>query len=86
MSNYAVSADTLDEAPAFARLMAEVIASGREFAVWVESDAGDERLAYTVRKDAGVYRVRDADLNDTGAFADIGAAMRHAQQLVDVRL
>ncbi len=46
---YIVRADTDDDVPAFAQTMAQVIASGREFAVWIESDAGEERLAYTVR-------------------------------------
>ena len=86
MSKYAVRADTIDEVPVFARTMAEVLASGREFAVWIESDAGDERLAYTVRVESGAYRVRDADLNDVGAFASVAAAMREGQRLADVRL
>lgn len=86
MSDYAVRCDTLNEAPAFARAMAEALASGREFAVWIESDAGDERLAYTVRFEAGAYRVRDSDLSDVGAFADVAAAMRNGQALADGRL
>ncbi len=83
---YIVRADTDDDVPAFAQTMAQVIASGREFAVWIESDAGEERLAYTVRHEAGAFKVRDADLSDVGTFATIDAAMREAQQLVDGRL
>ncbi len=86
MSNYAVRARTDDDVPVFARMMAEVIASGREFAVWIESDAGDESLAYTLRYEAGAYRVRDADLSDVGAFASVAAAMREGQRLADSRL
>ncbi len=54
-----------------------------KFAVWVESDAGDERLAYTIRRDGGAYRVRDADLSDVGSFADVGAAVRAGGRLMD---
>ena len=86
MSDYAVRADDVADAPAFARAMAEALATGREFAVWIESDAGDERLAYTVRHEAGAYRVRDADLSDVGAYASVEAAMREAQRIVDGRL
>ena len=86
MSDYAVRANTEAEAPAFARAMADALASGREFAVWIESDAGDEHLAYTVRHEAGAYRVRDADLSDVGAYASVEAALHEARRLVDGRL
>ena len=81
-----VRADTDADVPAFARTMAEVIASGREFAVWIESDAGDERLAYALRHEGGVFKVRDADLSDVGTFATVAAAMREGQRLADGRL
>ncbi len=80
---YDVSCMIAAEAPAFARAMAEALATGREFAVWIAGDAGDERLAYTVRHEAGAYRVRDADLSDVGSFASVGAAMRQGTALVD---
>ena len=84
--SYDVALRDVEDAPAFAQKMAETLASGREFAVWIESDAGDERLAYTVRLDGGAYRVRDGDLSDVGTFADVGAALREAQRFVDGRL
>ena len=63
--------------------LAETLASGREFAVWLESDAGDERLAYTIRRDGGAYRVRDADRSDVGSFADVAAAVRAGGRLME---
>lgn len=75
----------VDDAPVFARAMAEALASGREFAVGVESDAGDERLAYTVRREAGAIKLRDSDLSDVGTFADVGAALRAAGRMMERR-
>ncbi len=82
MDDYAAHLRTINNALAFARTMAETLASGRESAVWVESDSGDERLAYTIRRDGGAYRVRDADLSDVGTFADVAAAVRAGGRLM----
>ena len=86
MSDYAVRVDTSADVPAFAKTMASALASGREFAVWIESDAGDERLAYSIRREAGAYRVRDSDLSDVGVYAEVETALRQGQRLVDDRL
>ena len=47
-----------------------------------------ETSAWLIRSGsmAAPTRVRDSDLSDVGVFADIGAAMREAQRLVDGRL
>ena len=63
--------------------MAETLTSGREFAVWVERDVGDERLACAIRFESVACRLRNGDLSDVGAFASIGAAMREAARLLD---
>ena len=83
MTDYDVEARTSADVPNFARTMAATLCAGREFAIWVETTAGDERLAYTIRRDGGAYRIRNADLSDIGTFSDIGVALRHGQKIVD---